>query len=90
MTVTVRYFGQAQRAAGVAVEEVSAADGCTAEALLRLLAERHGEALRRLIVTDAGRARPSTLLFVGAAQVEATAPLRDGDAVTLLTPMAGG
>ncbi len=89
MTLTVRYLGQAKGAAGRAVEAVEAADGCTAAALLRALADRH-PALRGLLLTAAGEPSPSVLVFVGDAQAETPRRLRDGDAVTVLTPMAGG
>jgi molybdopterin converting factor small subunit len=90
MTLTVRYLGQSQRAAGGAVERVRAEDGCTPAVLLRMLADRH-PALRGLLLTETGEPRPSTLLFVGDVQAETAAqPLQDGDTVTVLTPMAGG
>jgi len=38
-----------------------------------------------------GGVQPAILLFVGDEQVgPETVPLRDGDVVTVLTPMAGG
>jgi molybdopterin converting factor small subunit len=90
LSVTVRYLGQARRAAGKAVEEIEIDSGLTISALLRTVAERH-PGLRGLLLTETGAPRPSTLLFVGDVQAETgDRPLCDGDTVTVLTPMAGG
>jgi molybdopterin converting factor small subunit len=90
VTVTVRYLGQGRRAAGRPAEEIEIEAGCTTTALLRMLAERHPD-LRGLLLTEKGEPRPSTLLFVGEDQVDTSDRiLRDGDRVTVLTPMAGG
>jgi molybdopterin converting factor small subunit len=89
MTLTIRYLGQARGAAGRSSETIQAEDGCTAAALLRALADRH-PGLRGLLLTAAGEPSPSVLVFVGDDQAETTRRLRDGDAVTVLTPMAGG
>src|SRR5262249_48319215 len=85
MTVTVRYMAQLRTAAGVAAESVSLADQSAARDLLARLAEQHGEPLGRLLRTG------TVVVFVNDSQVEEdTAPLRDGDVVTLLSPIAGG
>ena len=89
MRITVRYLGQAQRAAGRAAEVVDAADGCTVAAVLHTLAGRQA-ALRGLLLAADGSPRPSMLFFVGDEQCAADRALRDGDVLTVLAPMAGG
>jgi molybdopterin synthase sulfur carrier subunit len=81
--IAVRYMAQLRRAAGTAIEQVELDAPCSAADLLKRLAEQHGLPFRALL--------PMVLLFVGDEQVgPETAPLRDGDVVTVLTPMAGG
>ena len=91
MKVSVRYVGQLRQAAGVASEAVEPDPPCTVADLLRRLADRHGEIFRDFVLDAGGEVRRPLLLFVGDEQVrpEETA-LRDGDVVTVLTPMAGG
>lgn len=91
MNVTVKYQAQARQAAGVAAEVVDLPPAATLPQLLLLLAERHGPPMRRLVSTGPGPRLP-LLFFLGDEQVlpDATLPLRDGDVVTVLTPIAGG
>lgn len=92
MTIVVRYLAQVRQAAGRSGEEVVLDAPCHLSDVLRHLAERHDEPFRRLLLDPAGRVQTSLLLFVGDQQVgEAGAvPLKDGDEITVLTPMAGG
>ena len=89
MTIQVRYFGPLKQAAGVAAEAV---DAGTILDLLPRLADRHGEPLRRHLLDPAGRPLPGLLCAVNdeVARAPDDAPLRDGDTVTLLAPIAGG
>ena len=91
MKVAVRYMAQLRQAAGAACEEVELDRPCGAAELLTRLAERHGRPYRDLLLAAAGGVRPAVLLCVGDEQASAaTRPLRDGDVLTVLTPMAGG
>ncbi len=79
-------------AAGTPAETLELAGPCPARDVVPLLAERHGDPLRRLLLDADGRVRPTILVFVGDEQVvpEQDVTLRDGDTVTLMTPLAGG
>jgi molybdopterin synthase sulfur carrier subunit len=92
MRVSVRYMAQLRTAAGVAEESVDLDGPCTASDLAALLAARHGDALRRLLLGADGRLSPVVLAFVGDTQVgpEERLALKDGDVITLLSPIAGG
>jgi molybdopterin converting factor small subunit len=91
MKVSINYLAQVKRAAGVAAEQVELDRPCSAPELAARLAREHGPALRALLLDADGRLQPAVLLFVGDEQVGAdAAPLRDGDVVTVLAPMAGG
>src|SRR5262249_13619867 len=54
------------------------------------LARRHGGSLSALLLTATGQLQPTILTFIGDDQANRDAVLRDGDIVTLLTPIAGG
>ena len=92
MKVTVTYMAQIKLAAGVSEEEVALEQPCSAAELVRRLAERHGAALYRLLLTDAGEMQPTILMFVNEVQVRGASGvvLGDGDEVAFLSPIAGG
>jgi MoaD family protein len=92
MKVAVRYLAQLRQAAGVASESVEVPGGCPLPALLSRLAERHGDSFQRLLLDGNGGVHDSILLFVGEEQVRNGTPvvLKEGDVITVLSPMAGG
>ncbi len=92
MRVSVRYMAQLRQAAGVAEESVDLAAPCTASDVAAQLAARHGDALRRMLLAADGRLSPVILAFVGEARVapDERLTLKDGDVITLLSPIAGG
>ncbi len=92
MRVSVRYMAQLRTAAGVAVEAVEIDGACTASDLAARLAARHGDGLRRLLLGDDGRIGPAILVIIGDAQIVTSEllSLKDGDVITLLSPVAGG
>lgn len=75
MRVTVHYRAQLRQAIGRPSEQLDVAIGATVGDLLKRLGERSTAGL---------------LVFVNDEQADATQPLRDGDRVTVLAPMAGG
>jgi molybdopterin converting factor small subunit len=89
MRITVRYLAQLKQAAGIATEVVTS-DERTPHGLLLSLIERHGDALRRLLLDADGEPTATILVFVNDRQVEPGMELHDGDVVTLLSPIAGG
>ena len=91
MKVAVHYQAQLRTAAGRASTSVELPAGATLTDLIGKLVQEHDDGFRRILLDDAGRLRSSILLFVGDEQCRGQArPLRDGDVVTLLAPMAGG
>jgi sulfur-carrier protein len=90
MRMTVQYLAQIKRAAGRSTEHVDAPDGVTLRDLVRMLADRHDTGFRTMILDEANEPRKSLLLFVGDEHAELSRPLCEGDALTILTPMAGG
>lgn len=91
MRVTVHYMAQIKRTAGCSSEEVETpGDAATLGAFLQALGNRHGPALRTLLLDEANEPRKSLLFFVGDEHADLAQPLRDGDSVTILVPMSGG
>ena len=90
MHITVHYLTQIRRAAGCASETIDVPAGCTLEVCLHQIAERHDSAFRALLLDDANAVRRSLLFFVGDDHVELSRGLRDGEAISILAPMAGG
>ena len=73
-------------------EEIELGRPCTAVELVRLVAGRHGDGLRRLLLDDRGELQPTILMFVNDNQVsrEKDITIQDGDEVSFLSPIAGG
>ena len=92
MTITVQYETLFKRAAGTSSEQVDVDEPCRVEDVLQEVAGRHTETLRPLLLDATGDVRPSVMIFVGDRQVTASdSPmLRDGDIVTLMSPISGG
>ncbi len=90
--VTVEYWAQLRDAAGCGSQTLRVPASCTLSQLLMELAARNGETFRRLLLDDAGHPRRSNLMVLGQQTISAPASLilRDGDRITLLSPLAGG
>ncbi len=89
MKVVVRMQAQVRQAAGTPSVTIEVPSGSTVEAVVRTLAAKQGEGLRRLLLTATG-VQPTLLLFRGDQQVGPDETLDEGDELTLLAPMAGG
>jgi molybdopterin converting factor small subunit len=92
MQVTLNYFAQMRAAAGAETETAELPAGTDLAAAVRDAARRHGNEFRALALDADGRLRPSLLVLVNGvpAARDAARPLADGDAVTLMSAVAGG
>ena len=90
MRVTVHYMTQIKRAAGCSTEEIETTQASTLRDFLRMVADRHDLAFRVLLLDEQSEPRRSLLFFVGEEHAELSRPLRNGDVITILAPMAGG
>lgn len=90
MKVIVKYMAQLKQAAGAGAEETEVDMGCTVAAFVHRLGGR--PALRKLLLDGESKPQRALLVFVGDEQVSSDSArlLKDGDQLTLLTPMAGG
>ncbi len=87
---TVRYGTQARDAAGRESEVVELPPPATVGHLLAVLAERHGDRLRGLLLRPDGTPHPSVLVAVGDEQARPGDALSDGQTVWVSTPISGG
>ena len=83
MIVQVRYLAQLRHAAGRSGEAIEIDEGRTVADLVAHLAESR-PALRNVLHS------PTLLVFVGDEQAPMGHPLRPGDEIILMTPIAGG
>ena len=90
MQLTVHYFAQLKRAAGVSSETVMVDPGATLAKLVQRLGQEHGDAFRAMVLDAAGQPQRTLLYAVGDEQADLEHVLREGDVVTILAPMAGG
>lgn len=92
MKIRVEYVAQLKEAAGLPGEVLEVPAAASVLDLLRTVARTRGERLGGLLLDADGRLRPSALVFVGDEQFEVDEPraLRDGDTVTIMSPLAGG
>ena len=92
MRISVHYLAQLRQAAGTGCEEMDLPTACSARQLLVRLAQQRGDSLGRLLLGGDKKVHPTILLFVGDEQVgpEEDTMLKDGDVVTILSPIAGG
>ena len=92
MEITAQYGGQLADAAGCHQETVNLEPAERLSALLRLLADRHGPGISRLVFRPDGQAQLSLLAAVDDRQVDKgdDPVLTNARTVMLLTPMAGG
>lgn len=94
MRVTLRYTGQLAGAAGVVEEEVEHAEGAPlVEAVKKVAGDGRDALFAKLVLNGEGGFQPTVLVVVDGEQVggnkDAFCP-KDGAAVTLMTPIAGG
>lgn len=90
MQVTVQYMAQMKRAAGCSSESAEVPVGSTLRDVLQALAGRRDQAFRAMLIDERQEPRKSLLFFVGDEHAEPSRPLREGDEITILAPMAGG
>lgn len=89
MRVKVHYMAQLRRAAGIAEESLEVKEGVTVAGLLEQIAATR-ESARPVLLGPDTKPHKSLLLFVNDEQATGERTLREGDVITLLTPMAGG
>ena len=92
MNIKVEFSAQMKNAIGRATEEFTLYSGATVQALVRQIASREAEPLQNFLLGDNGALGGSILLFLNDEQILWPTPveLKDGDTLTIATPIAGG
>lgn len=92
MNVTLKYFAQVRKAAGVESETLDLPDGTGLAAALAEAAARHGDDMKTLVLDDAGAVRPSILVLADGVPLArgAACELKDGCEISVLSAVAGG
>ena len=92
MKITLHYMGQLRTVCGQSSEHVDVGEGASLWSVLRSRADHYGQAFSDIVLDDAGHPRPSILVVVDDDLVDKRndTPLSDGQAVRLLTAIAGG
>lgn len=77
---------------GQASEGLDLAEGTTVQTLMDQIADRAGSEIRSFLFGESGKLSGSVLLFLNDEQVLWSEPteLREGDRLTIATPIAGG
>ncbi len=90
MKITIKYSAQIAQAADASSETVELEAPCTVRELVERIAKERGGRFRDLVL--GGEGKPVVLLAVGDEQVrwEDERRLREGDEVSLLSPISGG
>ena len=83
MVLTIRYFAGAKAAAGVGDEQLTVSPESTVDDVLRLVRDRHGEGLSRVLTA-------CSLLLDGVAVRDTKIPVGSGVELDVLPPFAGG
>ena len=92
MEVRVEYFAQIKKTIGKAHEWVSLTSPPVLDHLLRLLYERNSPEFRSIVFDEKGNVLPSVMISLNYEQIEhgCAWPLKQGDTVSILSPMSGG
>ena len=93
MKVKIEYSAQMKKSIGHAVEEMDLPESTTVQDLVVKIATREGEPLSSFLLDATGQLGGSILLFLNDEQVLWAGPgaaLKDGDVLTIATPIAGG
>ena len=92
MKVTVEYAAQVKKAAGTGSDVFDVDPTSTLQEVVARAVDKHGEALRSVLFAADRDLQRSILVFVSDQQArwDDTLVLKEGDVVTLLSPISGG
>ncbi|MCJ8279473.1 MAG: MoaD/ThiS family protein [Rivularia sp. ALOHA_DT_140] len=92
MNVTVNYLAQLKQAVRISSENIVLENPCSVQELVTQVAEKHGEPLRSFLLSSTGSLSNSILVLVGDNQIHWNQPMpgKEGDVISLMSPIAGG
>ncbi len=92
MQIRVSYATQIRQITGITGESLALEEGLTLQAMVEILCEKHGEALRQALVDDAGAIRRSLILCINDKHIAepAEVKLTEGDELLIMPAISGG
>jgi len=92
MHIQLFYFAQIRQEAGTSTIELLLGDQATVLQALTVAVDLHGEAFRKLILTGSNQLQPCIILLVNGIPVPEgiRTILKNGDCLSLFSPVAGG
>lgn len=88
MNITISYFAQIRQAAGMESEPVEVPGGATVLDAVRSV--DHGAQFKALLFNESGALHPVILFLVNDIPAAPDRPLKDGDRISIFSPVAGG
>jgi len=84
------YFARLRELTGKEAEEFDVPEGSRCIDVVRAIAERYGEDLRRYLFDESGSLRRSFAIALNGERATPEAEVREGDTVVVIPPISGG
>jgi MoaD family protein len=90
LKVRTLYFARLRELTGREAEELDVPEGSRCIDVVRAIAERYGEDLRRYLFDESGSFRRSFAIALNGERTSPEAEVREGDTVVVIPPISGG
>jgi MoaD family protein len=90
LRVRTLYFARLRELTGKEAEEFDVPEGSRCIDVVRVIAERYGEDLRRYLFDESGSLRRSFAIALNGERASPEAEVREGDTVVVIPPISGG
>jgi MoaD family protein len=90
LRVRTLYFARLRELTGREAEEFDVPEGSRCIDVVRAIAERYGEDLRRYLFDESGSLRRSFAIALNGERASPEAEVREGDTVVVIPPISGG
>jgi MoaD family protein len=90
LKVKTLYFARLRELTGREAEELDVTEGSRCIDVVRAIAERYGEGLRRYLFDESGALRRSFAIALNGERAAPETEVRDGDTVVVIPPISGG
>jgi MoaD family protein len=90
LRVRTLYFARLRELTGREAEEFDVPEGSRCIDVVRAIAERYGEDLRRYLFDESGSLRRSFAIALNGERATPEAEVREGDTVVVIPPISGG
>jgi len=90
LRVRTLYFARLRELTGREEEELDVPENATCADVVRFIADRYGDALRRYLFDESGSLRRGLAIALNGEKVSPETPVREGDTVVVIPPISGG